>query len=83
MSFPKTTLQKYYNCLKITIVITLFLIKEQLFLSTITKIMGCKKLAYWSEAEIPTLRDPEKTAVIWSIYKSGEYSFKDNIVLHQ
>ncbi len=35
--------------------------------------MGCKKLAYCSEAEIPIFRDPEKTAVIWSIYKSGEH----------
>jgi RHS repeat-associated protein len=37
--------------------------KKHLFLSTITKIMGCKKLALY----------PEKTAVIWSIYKSGEH----------
>ena len=32
-------------------------------MNTITKIMGCKKLALY----------PEKTAVIWSIYKSGEH----------
>jgi hypothetical protein len=42
---------------------SLFLRKEQLFLSTITKKMGCKKLELY----------PEKTAVIWSIYKSGEH----------
>ena len=35
--------------------------------------MGCKKLAYCSEAEIPTLRDPEKKGVILGIYKSGEH----------
>ncbi len=42
-------------------------------MNLITKKMGCKKLAYWSEAEIPTLRNPEKTSVTWHVRVFGEH----------